>query len=69
MVYCYDYSFARTINSTGIDMILVTNSGDMVALGYTDTVPIAMEEITILASVTIIFWEVNKWTQTKNGQI
>ena len=36
-------------------MILVTNSGDMVALGYTDTVPIAMEEITILASVTIIF--------------
>ena len=52
---CYDYSFARTINSTGIDMILVTNSGDMVALGYTDTVPIAMEEITILASVTIIF--------------
>jgi 3-methyl-2-oxobutanoate hydroxymethyltransferase len=52
---CYDYSFARTINSTGIDMILVTDSGDMVALGYTDTVPIAMEEITILASVAIIF--------------
>ena len=52
---CYDYSFAGTINSTGIDMILVTDSGDMVALGYTDTVPIAMEEITILASVAIIF--------------
>jgi len=50
---CYDYSFARTIKSTGIDMILVTDSGDMVTLGYTDTVPIAMKEFTILASAII----------------
>jgi ketopantoate hydroxymethyltransferase len=47
---CYDYSFARTTKSTEIDIILVTDSGDIVALGYTDTVPIAMKEFIILAS-------------------
>lgn len=50
---CYDYSFARTIKSTGIDMILVTDSGDMVTLGYTNTVAIAMKEFIILVSAVI----------------
>lgn len=50
---CYDYSFARTIKSTDIEIILVTDSGDMVALGYTDTVPIAMKEFSMLATAVI----------------
>ena len=50
---CYDYSFARTTKSTDIDIILVTDSGDMVALGYTDTVPIAMKEFIMLATAVI----------------
>ena len=49
----YDYSFARTTKSTDIDIILVTDSGDMVALGYTNTAPIAMKEFTILVSTVI----------------
>jgi ketopantoate hydroxymethyltransferase len=52
---CYDYSFARTIKSTDIDIILVTDCDDMVALGYTDTVPIAMKEFIMLATTVINF--------------
>jgi 3-methyl-2-oxobutanoate hydroxymethyltransferase len=47
---CYDYSFARAIDPTGIDMILVGDSGGMVALGYKDTAPVTMEEMIMLAS-------------------
>jgi 3-methyl-2-oxobutanoate hydroxymethyltransferase len=47
---CYDYSFARAIDSTDIDMILVGDSGGMVALGYKDTAPVTMEEMIMLAS-------------------
>ena len=50
---CYDCSFAKTIKSTDIDIILVTESGNMVTLGYTDTVPISMKEFIILASAVI----------------
>jgi ketopantoate hydroxymethyltransferase len=50
---CYDCSFARTIKSRDIDIILITDSGDMVALDYTDTVPISMKEFIILASAVI----------------
>ena len=47
---CYDYSFARVIDSTDIDMILVGDSGGMVALGYKDTTPVTMEEMIMLSA-------------------
>ena len=47
---CYDYSFARVIDSTDIDMILVGDSGGMVTLGYKDTTPVTMEEMIMLSS-------------------
>jgi len=47
---CYEYSFATALNVTDLDMILVGDSGGMVALGYTDTVPVSMEEMIHLAS-------------------
>lgn len=47
---CYDYSFATVIEKTEIDMILVGDSGGMVALGYGDTVPVTMNEMIQLAS-------------------
>ena len=50
---CYDYSFARVIDSTDIDMILVGDSGGMVALGYKDTTPVTMEEMIMLSSAVI----------------
>ena len=47
---CYDYSFARVLDSTELDMILVGDSGGMVHLGYVDTVPVTMNEMIQLAS-------------------
>ncbi len=42
---CYDYSLATALNKTELDMILVGDSGGMVALGYSDTVPVSMDEM------------------------
>jgi 3-methyl-2-oxobutanoate hydroxymethyltransferase len=47
---CYDYSFAKIIDSTDIDMILVGDSGGMVTLGYKDTSPVTMDEMIMLSS-------------------
>lgn len=47
---CYDYSFARALNETDLDLILVGDSGGMVALGYDNTSPVSMEEMLILTS-------------------
>jgi len=47
---CYEYSFATALNQTQLDMILVGDSGGMVSLGYTDTVPVTMNEMIILAN-------------------
>jgi 3-methyl-2-oxobutanoate hydroxymethyltransferase len=47
---CYEYSFATALNETDLDMILVGDSGGMVALGYKDTVPVTMNEMITLAS-------------------
>lgn len=47
---CYDYSFAKVIESTQLDMVLVGDSGGMVTLGYKDTTPVNMEEMIMMAS-------------------
>lgn len=47
---CYDYSLANALNGTELDMILVGDSGGMVALGYPDTVPVTMNEMIMLAN-------------------
>lgn len=47
---CYDYSFASVLSETDLDLILVGDSGGMVALGYTDTVPVTMDEMIMLTS-------------------
>jgi len=47
---CYDYSFATALNVTDLDMILVGDSGGMVLLGYSDTVPVTMDEMIYMAS-------------------
>jgi 3-methyl-2-oxobutanoate hydroxymethyltransferase len=47
---CYDYSLATALNQTHLDMILVGDSGGMVVLGYSDTIPVSMDEMIHLAS-------------------
>lgn len=45
MLTAYDVSFARMLDSQGVDMILVGDSLGMVALGYESTVPVTMDEM------------------------
>ncbi len=45
MLTAYDVSFARLLDSVGIDILLVGDSLGMVLLGYESTVPVTMEEM------------------------
>ena len=41
----YDYSFARILDTTEIDIVLVGDSLGMVSLGYENTLPVTMDEM------------------------
>lgn len=45
MLTAYDYPLARLVAASGVDMILVGDSGGMVKLGYTSTIPVTMDEM------------------------
>jgi 3-methyl-2-oxobutanoate hydroxymethyltransferase len=45
MLTAYDYSMARIIDSTGIDVILVGDSASNVMAGYETTLPITLNEM------------------------
>ena len=45
MLTAYDASFARLLESSGVDMLLVGDSLGMVVLGYDSTVPVTMDEM------------------------
>jgi len=45
MLTAYDASFARLLDSAGVDVLLVGDSLGMVLLGYESTVPVTMDEM------------------------
>jgi len=45
MVTCYDAAFARLVEDSGIDMVLVGDSLGNVVLGYGDTLPVTMDDM------------------------
>ncbi len=45
MLTAYDASFARMLESAGVDILLVGDSLGMVVLGYDSTVPVTMDEM------------------------
>ena len=49
VITSYDYWSAKICDNTGIDIILVGDSGGMVMLGYNSTVPVNMKEMLIFS--------------------
>lgn len=45
VVTCYDYSFARMVNQTDVDSILVGDSLGMVIQGHNSTLPVNLDEM------------------------
>src|SRR5258708_37640678 len=45
MMTAYDTAFARLVEQSGIDIILVGDSLGMVVLGYPTTVPVTMDDM------------------------
>src|SRR3954467_14861924 len=53
MITAYDYSFARIIDSAGIDVILVGDSASNVMAGHETTLPITLDQMIYHASSVI----------------
>ena len=53
MLTAYDFSFARILESTGIDIILVGDSASNVMEGHTSTLPITLNEMIYHASSVV----------------
>ena len=49
MVTAYDYPSALAVDTAGVDLVLVGDSGAMTVLGYDSTVPISLDELLMLA--------------------
>lgn len=50
MITAYDYPSARVAEESGVDLVLVGDSGAMTVLGHESTVPVGMEEMLMLAA-------------------
>ncbi len=53
MLTAYDFAMAQAVDEAGTDLILVGDSGGMVALGYSTTVPVTMEEMIFMTSAVV----------------
>lgn len=53
MLTAYDYSFARILDNTGIDVILVGDSASNVMAGHTSTLPITLDQMIYHASSVV----------------
>ncbi|HEY6523229.1 MAG TPA: 3-methyl-2-oxobutanoate hydroxymethyltransferase [Solirubrobacteraceae bacterium] len=50
MVTAYDYPSAQVAQETGVDVVLVGDSGAMTVLGYPSTIPVSIDEMLMLAA-------------------
>jgi 3-methyl-2-oxobutanoate hydroxymethyltransferase len=50
MITAYDYPSAQVAEESGVDVVLVGDSGAMTVLGYPSTVPVSTDEMLMLAA-------------------
>ncbi len=50
MLTAYDFAMAQAVDEAGVDLILVGDSGGMVSLGYSTTVPVTMEDMLFMVA-------------------
>src|SRR6201997_2923862 len=50
MITAYDYPSAQVAQETGVDVVLVGDSGAMTVLGYPSTIPVSTDEMLMLAA-------------------
>ena len=50
MVTAYDFPSAKVAEDSGVDLVLVGDSGAMTVLGHNSTVPVGMEEMLMLSA-------------------
>jgi 3-methyl-2-oxobutanoate hydroxymethyltransferase len=50
MITAYDYPSAQVAEESGVDLVLVGDSGAMTVLGYPSTVPVTIDEMLMLAA-------------------
>ena len=50
MLTAYDYTMARIVDQSGIDVVLVGDSAANVVAGYSTTLPITLDQMIFLAS-------------------
>ena len=53
MLTAYDFSFAKLLDQTGIDIVLVGDSASNVMAGHHTTLPITLDEMIYLASSVV----------------
>lgn len=53
MVTCYDYSFARILNASSVDTLLVGDSAAMTMLGHSTTLPIDIDLLVHLTAAVV----------------
>src|SRR5438309_4898549 len=53
MLTAYDYSFARTFDAAGIDVLLVGDSASNVMAGHETTLPITLDQMIYHASCVL----------------
>ena len=55
MLTAYDYSLARLVDSSGIDVILVGDSASNVMAGHETTVPITLDQMIYHAQSCLLY--------------
>ena len=64
MITAYDFPSAQVIEEAGADIVLVGDSAANCVLGYDSTVPVGMDEMTMLRRRSVVDSRPPSWSET-----